>query len=149
MFLVAGWYKALHGARVIFDQHDIMPELYEAKFGRRDWGYALVRAAHDEDFGGAFAAAREGYVPVRLVRRDHDVGRGERQSLRSAHKSIAPVAPPELRLVELGHDVVLVKDHADAVNNFVPAGDQEEEVGWVADVHHVEGSLVPDAPGEV
>jgi glycosyltransferase involved in cell wall biosynthesis len=33
------------GARFIFDQHDLCPELYEAKFGRRDGFYWLVRAA--------------------------------------------------------------------------------------------------------
>ena len=87
-------------------------------------------------------------MPIRPVRRDHDVGRGERQSLRSAHESIAPVAPPELRLAELWHDVVLVEDHAGAVNSPVPAGDQKGEVGWVADVHHAGGSLAPDAPSE-
>jgi glycosyltransferase involved in cell wall biosynthesis len=33
------------GARFIFDQHDLCPELYEAKFGRRDPFYWLLRAA--------------------------------------------------------------------------------------------------------
>jgi glycosyltransferase involved in cell wall biosynthesis len=35
IFLVAAFWK-LFGVRFIFDQHDIGPELYEAKFGRRD-----------------------------------------------------------------------------------------------------------------
>jgi glycosyltransferase involved in cell wall biosynthesis len=33
------------GARLVFDQHDLCPELYEAKFGRRGLFYWLVRAA--------------------------------------------------------------------------------------------------------
>lgn len=45
LFLIAGWYKMVHGVRVVYDQHDIMPELFEAKFGRRGWAYWLVRLA--------------------------------------------------------------------------------------------------------
>ena len=70
MFLVAGWYKALHGARVIFDQHDIMPELYEAKFGRRDWGYALVRAMERLTFATAdiVISTNQSYQEIALKR---------------------------------------------------------------------------------
>jgi glycosyltransferase involved in cell wall biosynthesis len=35
LFLIAGFYKFVFGKRFIFDHHDISPELYEAKFGRR------------------------------------------------------------------------------------------------------------------
>lgn len=45
MFLFALWFKLLHGVRVIFDHHDINPELYEAKYGRRDLFYGLLRLA--------------------------------------------------------------------------------------------------------
>ena len=70
LFLVAGWYKALHGARVIFDQHDIMPELYEAKFGRRDWGYALVRVLERLTFATAdvVISTNQSYRDVALTR---------------------------------------------------------------------------------
>ena len=37
IFVVAGFWKLFFGVRFIFDQHDIGPELYEAKFGRRDF----------------------------------------------------------------------------------------------------------------
>src|SRR5687767_5715221 len=36
LFLVAGFFKLL-GKKFVFDHHDAGPELYEAKFGRRDW----------------------------------------------------------------------------------------------------------------
>jgi glycosyltransferase involved in cell wall biosynthesis len=36
LFMVGGFYKYLLGKRFLFDHHDINPELYEAKFGRRD-----------------------------------------------------------------------------------------------------------------
>jgi len=36
IFLIGAFYKYLFGKRFVFDHHDINPELYEAKFGRRD-----------------------------------------------------------------------------------------------------------------
>lgn len=42
IFLIGALYKALAGKRFLFDHHDINPELYEAKFGRRDFLYRLV-----------------------------------------------------------------------------------------------------------
>lgn len=41
IFLVGGFFK-LFGARFVFDHHDINPELYEAKFGRRDVFHRLL-----------------------------------------------------------------------------------------------------------
>ncbi|MGZ3180890.1 MAG: glycosyltransferase family 4 protein [Telluria sp.] len=41
LFLVGGFFK-LFGKRFLFDHHDINPELYEAKFGRRDFFYKLM-----------------------------------------------------------------------------------------------------------
>jgi glycosyltransferase involved in cell wall biosynthesis len=43
IFLVALPYKLL-GAKFVFDQHDICPELYIAKFNRRGLGHAITRA---------------------------------------------------------------------------------------------------------
>lgn len=40
-FLVALQFR-LFGRRYIFDHHDINPELFEAKFGRRGWGWKLI-----------------------------------------------------------------------------------------------------------
>lgn len=45
MFLIALGYRLRHGVRVIFDHHDINPELYEAKYGRRDLFYWALRVA--------------------------------------------------------------------------------------------------------
>ncbi|MEJ0038421.1 MAG: glycosyltransferase family 4 protein [Gammaproteobacteria bacterium] len=41
IFLVA-WFYRLFGKKFLFDHHDINPELYEAKFGRRDIFYKLM-----------------------------------------------------------------------------------------------------------
>ncbi|MEH1934748.1 MAG: glycosyltransferase family 4 protein [Nostoc sp.] len=45
LFLVAGWFKLFHGTWVIFDHHDLSPEMYEAKYQRRDIFYHGLRWA--------------------------------------------------------------------------------------------------------
>jgi len=40
-FLIGAFYK-LFGKKFVFDHHDLNPELYEAKFGRRDFFYRLL-----------------------------------------------------------------------------------------------------------
>jgi glycosyltransferase involved in cell wall biosynthesis len=41
IFLIGAFFK-LFGKRFVFDHHDINPELYEAKFGRRDFFYRVL-----------------------------------------------------------------------------------------------------------
>ncbi len=45
LFLVALPFKVLCGVRVVFDVHDVWPEMFEAKFGRRGLFYWVVRLA--------------------------------------------------------------------------------------------------------
>jgi glycosyltransferase involved in cell wall biosynthesis len=45
LFLVALPFKFLFGVRVIYDVHDLWPEMFEAKFGRRGLAYWVVRLA--------------------------------------------------------------------------------------------------------
>ena len=42
IFLVAGVWKYLFGKPFVFDHHDINPELFEAKFGRRGFFHKLM-----------------------------------------------------------------------------------------------------------
>ncbi len=44
LFLVAGFWKYLFGKPFVFDHHDINPELYEAKFGKRGKFHTLLLA---------------------------------------------------------------------------------------------------------
>lgn len=44
IFLVGGFFKLLFRKKFLFDHHDINPELYEAKFGRRDFFYKVMLA---------------------------------------------------------------------------------------------------------
>jgi len=41
-FLIGGLFKLCFGTKFVFDHHDICPELYEAKFGRRDALWKLM-----------------------------------------------------------------------------------------------------------
>ena len=42
IFIVGGFFKLFFRKKFLFDHHDINPELYEAKFGRRDFFYKLM-----------------------------------------------------------------------------------------------------------
>jgi glycosyltransferase involved in cell wall biosynthesis len=42
MFLVGGFFKLLMGKRFIFDHHDLSPELYVAKFGKRGFAHRAL-----------------------------------------------------------------------------------------------------------
>ncbi len=42
IFLLAGFWRLLSGTRFVFDHHDLNPELYEAKFGRRGRMYGIL-----------------------------------------------------------------------------------------------------------
>ncbi len=42
IFLIGGFFKLFFRKKFIFDHHDINPELYEAKFGRRGFFYYLM-----------------------------------------------------------------------------------------------------------
>lgn len=42
IFLIGGFFKYLFGKKFVFDHHDINPELYIAKFARKDFFYRLL-----------------------------------------------------------------------------------------------------------
>ena len=91
IFLLGRFYK-LFGKRFLFDHHDINPELYEAKFGRRDFFYRLMLAFERWTFAAAdvsiatnesyraIAMSRGGMPPDRVfvVRSGPDLGRLKR-----------------------------------------------------------------------
>ena len=87
-FLIGGLFK-LFGRKFVFDHHDINPELYEAKFGRRDFFYRLLLKLERWTFRTAdisiatnesyqrIAIERGGMAPERVfvVRSGPDLGR--------------------------------------------------------------------------
>ena len=100
IFLVGLLFK-LFGVRFIFDHHDLNPELYEAKFGRRDFGYRLVCWAERLTFRTADVAiaTNESY---REVARDRGHMREERIFVVRSCPDLARtrLRPPRLELKE-------------------------------------------------
>jgi glycosyltransferase involved in cell wall biosynthesis len=76
IFLLGRFYK-LFGKKFIFDHHDINPELYEAKFGRRDIFYKLMVALERWTFRTADVsiATNESYRQIAIERGGMDPGR--------------------------------------------------------------------------
>ena len=68
-FLIGGFFKLL-GKKFLFDHHDINPELYEAKFGRRDIFWKLMVAVERLTFKTADVsiATNESYRRIAIGR---------------------------------------------------------------------------------
>jgi len=100
LFLVAVWFKLIGGVSVIYDQHDLSPEMYEAKYGRRGPFYWILRWAERLTF--AFADL---VITTNESHREIAQTRGHKKSgnvfvVRSAPRleSFQPVAPnPSLK----------------------------------------------------
>lgn len=70
LFLTAGWFKLFRGVKVIFDHHDLSPEMYIAKYNRRDifyhglcWAERLTYATAD-----LVIATNESHQEIALTR---------------------------------------------------------------------------------
>ncbi|MDR3427047.1 glycosyltransferase family 4 protein [Silvimonas sp.] len=70
IFLVGGFFKLFFGKKFLFDHHDINPELYEAKFGRRDFFYKLMVLFERWTFNTASVsiATNESYKRIAIER---------------------------------------------------------------------------------
>ncbi|MDI9848777.1 glycosyltransferase family 4 protein [Rhodoblastus sp. 17X3] len=90
IFLVALPFKLL-GRKFIFDHHDINPELYEAKFGRRDFFWRLLRLVE------------------RLTFMTADVSIATNQSYRSIAIERGKMAPEKVFVVRSGPDIEKIK----------------------------------------
>ncbi len=70
IFLVAAPFKFLFGTKFLFDQHDVNPELYETKFGRRDIAYKALLLVERLTFALAdvVISTNESYRKIALTR---------------------------------------------------------------------------------
>jgi glycosyltransferase involved in cell wall biosynthesis len=70
LFLVAAWFKLLRGTRVIFDHHDLAPEMYIAKYNRRDIFYHGLRWAERLTYATAdlVISTNESHQEIALTR---------------------------------------------------------------------------------
>ena len=69
IFLIGGFFK-MFGKKFLFDHHDINPELYEAKFGRRDFFYKVMLAWERWTFkiANVTIATNESYKRIAIER---------------------------------------------------------------------------------
>ena len=69
LFLVGGFFKLL-GKKFLFDHHDLCPELYQAKFGRRDFFYRLLLALERATFRAVDVsiATNDSYREIAITR---------------------------------------------------------------------------------
>lgn len=77
IFIVGGFFKLLFGKKFLFDHHDINPELYEAKFKRRDFFYKLLVGAERLTFKTAdvVISTNESYKKIAVERGGKDPNR--------------------------------------------------------------------------
>ena len=71
LFLVA-WPFRLFGKKVVYDQHDLCPELYESKFQRRDWVYRTLLFLEKQSYRAAdlVISTNESYRDIARERGD-------------------------------------------------------------------------------
>ena len=76
IFLIGGFFRLL-GKKFLFDHHDINPELYEAKFGRRDFLYRVMLAWERWTFrlADVSIATNESYRKIAIERGGMDPDR--------------------------------------------------------------------------
>jgi glycosyltransferase involved in cell wall biosynthesis len=69
IFIVGGFFRLL-GKKFLFDHHDINPELYEAKFGKRDFFYKVMLAWERWTFrlASVSIATNESYKRIAIER---------------------------------------------------------------------------------
>jgi glycosyltransferase involved in cell wall biosynthesis len=70
IFLIAAFYKLFAGKRFLFDHHDANPELYEAKFGRRNFFWRLLILAERMTFrlADVSIATNDSYQHIAVTR---------------------------------------------------------------------------------
>ena len=84
---------AARGARLIFDHHDLAPELYRARFGRGGLGYRVLRAIERR----AHAARRRRDLLERVLPAARDRARGRRRPRTCSWSATAPTSTASSR----------------------------------------------------
>lgn len=132
LFLIGGFYK-LFGKKFLFDHHDINPELYEAKFKRRDMFYRLMLWLERTTFKTAdvCVATNESYRRIAIER-------GER----SPAKVFVVRSGPDLRRLRVQPPTAALKKGRRYLVGYVGVmGRQEGIDGLLASVQHIVHSM--------
>jgi glycosyltransferase involved in cell wall biosynthesis len=128
LFLIGAFYK-LFGKKFLFDHHDINPELYEAKFQRRDVFYRLMLALERLTFRTAdiSVATNESYRRIAI----------ERGGLSPGRVFVVRSGPDLSRLKILPPDPALKKGRRFLVGYVGVMGKQEGIDGLLKAVHYI------------
>ena len=128
IFLIGGFYK-LFGKKFLFDHHDINPELYEAKFQRRDFFYRLMLRLERWTFRTAdvCVATNESYRRIAIERGGRLPG-----------KVFVVRSGPDLRRLQVLPPQPALKQGRKYLVGYVGVmGRQEGIDGLLAAVHHI------------
>ena len=128
IFLIGGFYK-LFGKKFLFDHHDINPELYEAKFQRRDFFYRLMLRLERWTFRTAdvCVATNESYRRIAI----------ERGGRLPAEVFVVRSGPDLRRLKVLPPQPALKQGRKYLVGYVGVMGRQEGIDGLLAAAHHI------------
>jgi glycosyltransferase involved in cell wall biosynthesis len=128
LFLIGAFYK-LFGKKFLFDHHDINPELYEAKFKRRDMFYRLMLTLERLTFRTAdvSVATNESYRRIAI----------ERGGLSPRKVFVVRSGPDLSRLRILPADATLKRGRRFLVGYVGVMGRQEGIDGLLQAVHYI------------
>lgn len=132
LFLLALWWRP-RGVRFLFDHHDVCPELFEAKFGKRGFLYQIMRLFERMTFGTASVsiATNESFRRIAL----------ERGGMRPEDVFVVRSAP-RVETFLPGPGDVSVRKGAGTVLGYVGVIGQQEGMDLlVASVAHLVGPL--------
>ncbi len=128
IFLIGGFYK-IFGKKFLFDHHDINPELYIAKFGRRDFFYKLLLALERWTFKTADVciATNDSYKRIAI----------ERGGVAPERVFVVRSGPDLSRLKMLPPQPALKRGRTYLVGYVGVMGRQEGIDGLLTAVHHI------------
>ncbi|KQV70489.1 glycosyl transferase family 1 [Rhizobium sp. Root1220] len=132
MFLVALVHKFLFGTYFVFDHHDLSPELYVSKFGRKDFFHRLLQFFERQTFRAADAS-----IATNETFRDIAIARGGMAPDRVVVVKSYPEAS-RFRLTDADPSLVIPGKHLIGYIGIMGAQDGVETlVGAVAEIVHV------------
>jgi glycosyltransferase involved in cell wall biosynthesis len=137
LFLVALPFKLLGGVKVIFDVHDLWPEMFEAKFGKRGLMYWAVRIAERCTLALANVVIATNQSVLRAVKERGKLSDDRAFVVRTAPNRMKTTAEPDESLrVGKKHLVgyIGVMGNADGVDYLVRAADHIVKTRKRADV---------------
>ncbi|MFO1242193.1 MAG: glycosyltransferase [Rickettsiales bacterium] len=133
IFLIGAFFKFLFGKKFVFDHHDINPELYEAKFNKRDFLYKVMLWWERCSFALAdiSIATNESYRRIAV----------ERGGM-SPEKVFVVRSGPSLERMRIVPPVPAIKNGRRYLVGYVGVMGQQEGIHYLIDAaHHIVHTL--------